>query len=55
LLLSLNVPGFRGKGGVVGGRRLEVGRISFTFELDCKGNCEFVFMQVSQNSRIFIF
>ncbi|KAF4529029.1 hypothetical protein B566_EDAN017484 [Ephemera danica] len=45
LLLSLDVPGFRSKGGVLGGRRLEAGRISFTFELDCKSKCEFVFMQ----------
>ncbi|XP_059468673.1 endosome/lysosome-associated apoptosis and autophagy regulator family member 2-like isoform X2 [Neocloeon triangulifer] len=47
LLLSLNVPGFRGKGSVVGGRRLEVGRVAFTFELDCKAKCEFVFMESS--------
>ncbi|CAB3379879.1 Hypothetical predicted protein [Cloeon dipterum] len=52
LLLSLNVPGFRSKGGVVGGRRLEVGRVSFTFELDCKAKCEFVFMQASDRRGV---
>jgi hypothetical protein len=46
LLLSLDVPGFRNKGEILGGRRLEAGSISFTFELRCKGKCEFVFMQV---------
>ncbi|CAG2067683.1 unnamed protein product, partial [Timema podura] len=46
LLLSLNVAGFRSKGGVMGGHRLEVGSITFSFQLDCKSKCEFVFMQV---------
>jgi hypothetical protein len=46
LLLSLNVAGFRSKGGVSGGRRLEVGRVSFSFDLDCESKCELLFMQV---------
>lgn len=46
LLLSLNVAGFRSKGGVSGGRRLGVGQISFSFELDCESKCELLFMQV---------
>jgi len=46
LLLSLNVAGFRSKGGVSGGHRLEVGRISFSFELNCESKCELLFMQV---------
>ncbi|XP_068081917.1 endosome/lysosome-associated apoptosis and autophagy regulator family member 2 isoform X2 [Anabrus simplex] len=52
LLLSLNVAGFRSKGGVSGGHRLEVGRISFVFELDCKSKCEFVFMQGSESKGV---
>lgn len=31
----------------MGGRPMEVGRISFTFELSCASDCEFVFMEVS--------
>lgn len=54
LLLSITVAGFRSKGGVTvtgaaGGaaRRLEVGRVEFSFELDCAAECEFVFLQTS--------
>ncbi|XP_034231300.1 UPF0577 protein KIAA1324-like homolog [Thrips palmi] len=54
LLLSITVAGFRSKGGVTvtgaaGGaaRRLEVGRVEFSFELDCNAECEFVFLQTS--------
>ncbi|GAB6028023.1 hypothetical protein CHUAL_002249 [Chamberlinius hualienensis] len=48
LVLSLNVPGFRTQGGgIVNGKPVEVGTISFTFELVCKTDCEFVFMQES--------
>lgn len=46
LLLSLYIPGFRSQGGVTGGSHIEVGRISFEFELVCSRKCEFVFMQV---------
>ena len=46
LLLSLNVAGFRSKGGLSGGHHLEVGRISFSFELNCRSKCELLFMQV---------
>ncbi|XP_071449238.1 endosome/lysosome-associated apoptosis and autophagy regulator family member 2-like [Hetaerina americana] len=52
LLLSLTVPGFRNKGGISAGHRLEAGRISFTFQLDCKGKCEFVFMQGSETKGV---
>lgn len=45
-ILSLHVAGFRSKRGVSGGRRLEVGRISFSFELECESKCELIFMQV---------
>jgi len=46
LLLSLNVAGFRSKEGISGGHRLEVGRVSFSFGLDCESKCELLFMQV---------
>lgn len=49
LLLSITVAGFRSKGGVTGGRRLEVGRVEFSFELDCAAECEFVFLQTSDS------
>nr|CAD7428449.1 unnamed protein product [Timema monikensis] len=52
LLLSLNVAGFRSKGGVMGGHRLEVGSITFSFQLDCKSKCEFVFMQGSETKGV---
>lgn len=42
----LQVGGFRGREGFVSGRPMEVGRISFTFELSCASDCEFVFMEV---------
>ena len=41
------VGGFRGREGFVNGQPMEVGRISFTFELECTSECEFVFMEVS--------
>ncbi|XP_033608891.1 UPF0577 protein KIAA1324-like homolog [Cryptotermes secundus] len=52
LLLSLNVAGFRSKGGVSGGRRLGVGQISFSFELDCESKCELLFMQGSDSKGV---
>ncbi|XP_076341367.1 endosome/lysosome-associated apoptosis and autophagy regulator family member 2-like isoform X1 [Tachypleus tridentatus] len=45
LILSLDVPGFRTKERIVNGQAIEIGRVSFTFELDCEKDCEFVFMQ----------
>lgn len=50
LVLSLKVWGFRGREGFVGGRLMEVGRISFTFELSCTSDCQFVFMEASSKN-----
>ncbi|XP_042213922.1 endosome/lysosome-associated apoptosis and autophagy regulator family member 2-like isoform X1 [Homarus americanus] len=47
LVLSLKVGGFRGREGFVSGMPMEVGRISFTFELKCASDCKFVFMEAS--------
>ncbi|KAK7063026.1 hypothetical protein SK128_018005 [Halocaridina rubra] len=54
LVLSLKVGGFRGREGFVSGRPMEVGRISFTFELDCASDCEFVFMEASIKKGVII-
>ncbi|KAK3864258.1 hypothetical protein Pcinc_028364 [Petrolisthes cinctipes] len=52
LVLSLKVGGFRGREGFVSGRPMEVGRISFTFELSCASDCEFVFMEASTKKGV---
>ncbi|XP_047736368.1 endosome/lysosome-associated apoptosis and autophagy regulator family member 2 [Hyalella azteca] len=54
LVLSLKVGGFRGRGGFVNGQPMEVGRISFTFQLDCSSECEFVFMEGSAKKGVTI-
>ena len=46
LVLSLAVAGFRSAGGVRNGAARQVGDVSFSFEVDCKTDCEFAFMQV---------
>ncbi|XP_050739422.1 endosome/lysosome-associated apoptosis and autophagy regulator family member 2-like isoform X2 [Eriocheir sinensis] len=50
LVLSLKVQGFRGREGFVGGRPMEVGRISFTFELTCSSECQFIFTEASSKN-----
>ncbi|XP_049781740.1 endosome/lysosome-associated apoptosis and autophagy regulator family member 2-like [Schistocerca cancellata] len=52
LLLSLNVAGFRSQGGFSSDHHLEVGSISFSFELICRSKCEFVFMQGSDSKEL---
>ncbi|CAL4108298.1 unnamed protein product [Meganyctiphanes norvegica] len=52
LVLSLKVGGFRGREGFVSGRPMEVGKISFTFELSCTSDCEFVFMDASNKKGV---
>ncbi|XP_063598992.1 endosome/lysosome-associated apoptosis and autophagy regulator family member 2-like isoform X2 [Penaeus indicus] len=52
LVLSLKVGGFRGR--EMGGRPMEVGRISFTFELSCASDCEFVFMEASSKKGVIV-
>ncbi|XP_076357562.1 endosome/lysosome-associated apoptosis and autophagy regulator family member 2-like isoform X1 [Tachypleus tridentatus] len=47
LILSLEVLGFRTKEQLANGQAVEIGRISFTFEVECEKECEFVFMQSS--------
>ncbi|KAH7948001.1 hypothetical protein HPB52_017604 [Rhipicephalus sanguineus] len=49
LILSLEVGGFRRRDVFFGGRTTAYGTVSFTFELDCSGLCELVFM--SSNTR----
>ena len=46
LVLTLTVNGFRGRGGIVNGEPLEVGRLSFSFEMKCLHDCELLLMQV---------
>uniref|UniRef100_T1J4E8 MRH domain-containing protein n=1 Tax=Strigamia maritima TaxID=126957 RepID=T1J4E8_STRMM len=50
LILNMEVPGFNNIGGIVNGQSVDVGIISFSFELRCSSKCEFTFMQGS-NSR----
>ncbi|XP_066943846.1 endosome/lysosome-associated apoptosis and autophagy regulator family member 2-like isoform X1 [Macrobrachium rosenbergii] len=54
LVLSLKVGGFRGREGFVNGHPMEVGRISFTFELVCVTDCEFVFMEASATKGVVV-
>ncbi|KAB7497174.1 hypothetical protein Anas_02860 [Armadillidium nasatum] len=54
LVLSLKIAGFKGREGFVNGRPMEVGRISFTFELLCSTECEFVFMEGSARKGVTI-
>lgn len=51
LVLSLKVDGLRGREGFVG-RPMEVGRISFTFELSCVSECVFAFMEASASKGL---
>ncbi|XP_023228240.1 UPF0577 protein KIAA1324-like, partial [Centruroides sculpturatus] len=52
LILSLDVSGFRGRERVVNGHAAEIGRVSFVFELDCTGNCYFVFMFATNRKEV---
>lgn len=45
--MTLTVDGFRGIGGIINGELIEVGRLSFTFEMTCRHDCELLLMQVS--------
>ena len=47
LVLSLAVDGFRSAGGLQDGAARQVGDVSFSFEVDCKTDCDFAFMLVS--------
>lgn len=47
VVLVLKIPGFRTQEGIVNGRPIEVGKISFIFELSCSASCELLFMQES--------
>lgn len=52
LILSLDVSGFRGRERVINGHAAEIGRVSFVFELDCSGNCYFVFMFATNRKEV---
>ncbi|XP_077565494.1 endosome/lysosome-associated apoptosis and autophagy regulator family member 2-like isoform X1 [Stigmatopora nigra] len=44
LILSLHVPGFKVPASLSGMSGGEVGQVTFEFETDCSGDCEFYFM-----------
>ncbi|XP_043246470.1 endosome/lysosome-associated apoptosis and autophagy regulator family member 2-like isoform X2 [Amphibalanus amphitrite] len=52
LVLSLVVAGFRSAGGVQNGAARQVGDVSFSFEVDCKRDCEFAFMQSTEDTQL---
>ena len=51
LVMTLTVNGFRGRGGIVNGELLEVGRLSFSFEIQCAHDCELILMQVIRTEK----
>ncbi|CAG7786969.1 unnamed protein product [Allacma fusca] len=51
LVMTLIVNGFRGRGGIVNGELLEVGRLSFSFEMKCAHDCELIFMQGTRSKN----
>ncbi|XP_037070770.1 endosome/lysosome-associated apoptosis and autophagy regulator family member 2-like [Pollicipes pollicipes] len=52
LVLSLVVAGFRSSGGLLNGAARQVGAVSFAFEVDCKTDCEFAFMQSTPTTEV---
>lgn len=52
LILSLDVGHFRSKDVVFSGRTMAFGTVGFTFELDCTGLCELVFMASSSRAGV---
>ncbi|XP_041348506.1 endosome/lysosome-associated apoptosis and autophagy regulator family member 2-like isoform X2 [Gigantopelta aegis] len=44
LILAMDIPGFRGKSHIVGGKAEIMGEVAFTFETKCTNRCEFVFL-----------
>ena len=52
LVLGLRVGGFRGSEGSYQGKAAKVSTISFVFETQCTGSCEFYFMQVSHKGTV---
>ncbi len=47
LVMTLSVGGFRGFGRIINGQLVEIGRVTFKFEINCAHDCELLFMQVS--------